>query len=201
VSSISGFERRAAATLLFVAATTSAMGVSPSGAAISPKDRRLADTRTGITIEAPAGWTLSQHTGYADTIVLLLHPDGSRISLTVAKTDAREAAALYQQNRAGLIAQHLVPSPVAPGPRGSLSVDLSVPGRPEKMRQLYFVRDVPGGRQALVLTLVSRSDAFASRIPALDFVVSRMGWEDPAPLPGATRGGGGVSASGGASPR
>ena len=69
------------------------------------------------------------------------------------------------------------------------------------MRQLYFVRDVPGGRQALVLTLVSRSDAFSSRIPALDFVVSRMSWEDPAPLPGATRAGGGLSASGGASPR
>jgi hypothetical protein len=193
---------RAALGIAAAIAIATLAGALPSRAAINPKDRRLADVRTGITIEAPAGWTLSRHTGYGDTVVLLLHPDGSRISVSAARTTVRDAAALYEQNRAGLTAQNLLPSANGPGPRGSLAVDLGAAGRPDKIRQLYFVRDVPGGRQALVLTLVGRADGFTTRTPALDFVATRMGWEDPAPTPGSTRTGNGrPSGAGGAAPR
>jgi hypothetical protein len=187
---------------VIAAVTATLVGINASRAAINPKDRRLSDTRTGITIEAPAGWTLSQHTGYGDTLVLLLHPDGSRISVSVARTTVRDAAALYEQNRAGLAAQGLSPTAKGPGPRESLAVDLGASGRPDKIRQLYLVRDVPGGRQALVLTLVGRADGFTTRTPALDFVATRMGWEDPAPVPGSPRlGNGGSSGAGGAAAR
>ena len=181
----------------FVVVVTSAVLSTSPVQAIGPQDRRLANARTGISIEAPAGWTLSQHTGYGDTIVLLLHPDGSRISVTAANTAARDAAALLQQNRPGLIAQGLSPAPPGSGPRGSLVIDLGASGRADRVRQLYLVRDVPGGRQAVVLTLVCHADAFASRVSALDFVATRLGLEDPAAPAGALRAAGTSSGSGG----
>lgn len=182
---------RPVAITLFVAAAV-LIWLTAQTAAIGPKDRRLTNVRAGISIEAPAGWTFSQHTGYADTVVLLVHPDGSRVSVTATRTIARTAAALYQENRAGLVAQGLVPSPLGPGARGSLAVDLSAPGRTdltERVRQLYLVRDIPGGRQAVVLTLVCRANAFAARAPALDFVVTRMVLEEPVPASGRASGG------------
>jgi hypothetical protein len=183
---------------LLVAAVTH---VARDAQAFGPNDRRLTNARAGIAIEAPAGWTLSQHTGYSDTLVVLVHPDGSRISVSAAATSARTAEDLYNQNRPGLIAQSLAPTVTASGsgaPRGSLVVDLGGPGRPDRVRQVYLVREVPSGRQAIVLTLVSGAKAFPSRLSALDFVASRLAFETPLPPSGtasASSGAGGATGS------
>jgi len=169
----------------------------PPVEAIGPGDRRFSSSRVGISIEAPAGWTFSQHTGYTDTLVLLLHPDGSRISVTVGPTAALSSAALYEQNRPGFATQGLVASPLGAGVRGTFAVDLSARGRPDQLRQLYLTRDVPQGRQAIVFTLVSRTGAFASRVAALDFVVTRMTLDEPLPPSGPARAGAGSSGAGG----
>jgi hypothetical protein len=153
--------------------------------AIGPHDRHFSSARYGIAVEAPPGWTLSQHTGFGDTIVLLLHPDGSRISLSAAATMAADSAALFEQNRKGLVAQKLAPSPPQPGPRGFLMVDIATPDRPERLRQLYLVRPTPLGKQAVILTLVARAAAFNDHASALDFVATRLTFEDPAPPPTA----------------
>lgn len=182
------------------------LGLPVPALALGPNDRRLTHVRSGISVEAPSGWSLSQHTGFADTIVLLLHPDGSRISVSAAGTDLRNADGLFKQNRPGLIAQGLTPTVVAPGPRGSLAVDLSASpgsgaaaGRSDRMRQLYLVRDVPRGRQAIVLTLVTSTSSFAARASALEFVATRLTFDDPVSPSAPPRGTGAASAGGGAS--
>jgi hypothetical protein len=159
--------------------------------AVGPRDRRLTNLAAGISVEAPAGWTLSQHTGYRDTIVLLLHPDGSRISVTAAATPMRTAADLVRQNIPGLSASGLRVVSSLPGPRGSVTVDLG-PGsdssRGQRLRQSYLVRETPGGWQAIVLTLVCREGVFDARTPALDFVLTRMGLDEPTPPASDARG-------------
>jgi hypothetical protein len=174
--------RRLAATLL----AAGAIGAATRAHALAPQDRRISHARTGISIEAPAGWALSQHTGYGETVVLMLHPDGSRISVSAVTTPARDAAALFALNRPGLVAQGLLPSAPRAGPRGSIAIDLHREGGADLLRQLYLVRDVPGGRQAVVLTLVSRVEAFESHGPALDFVATRLALEDPIAPSGAS---------------
>lgn len=176
-------------------AALAVVGHSRSAQAIGPRDRRFTNARTGISVEAPAGWSLSQHTGYTDTIVLLVHPDGSRISVTASKTTAGDAAALFEANRPGLVASGLSPSRQGPGARQSWTVDLAPAsaghaGKDKRLRQLYLVRPVPNGRQAIVLTLVGRSDSFDARAAALDFVLGRLGLDDPVePEPPARPGG------------
>lgn len=155
--------------------------------AIGPHDRHLTSLRHGLAIEAPAGWTLSQHTGYGDTVVLLLHPDGSRISVSAAPTDARDPATLFDQNRKGLLAQKLSPSAPQPGPRGFLAVDITAPDRPERLRQLYFVRPTAAGNQAVILTLIARASAFSVHTSALDFVANRLTFDEPAPPAGSAK--------------
>jgi len=192
---------RSRSLVALVAAATICAGRAQ---AIGPNDRRLSSGRTGITVEAPAGWSLSQRTGYSDTVVLLLHPDGSRISISSASTSVRQADELYQQNRPGLIAQGLVPTVVGTGARGSLTIDLGSTGRSDRLRQLYLVRNVPLGRQAIVLTLATTAKAFDARVAALELVASRLTLEDPVAPTGADRpgagAGGAAGGAGGASP-
>jgi hypothetical protein len=202
--------KRIVRTLVISTVTfATAVFTSAQARAISPKDRRLESVRAGITVEAPAGWTLSQHTGYADTIVLLLHPDGCRISVTASATTADTPSTLFEQNRPGLMAEGMLPSPLGPGVRGSFMVELGraqerATDRPDKVRQLYLVRSVPAGRQAVILTLVCRATAFPARLVALDFVATRLVFDDPAPTRSASapiRGGTGSAGTGGAAPR
>ena len=161
---------------------------SPEDArAVGPHDRHLTSLRHGVAVEAPAGWTLSQHTGYGDTVVLLLHPDGSRISVSAAPTSAQDPAALFDQNRKGLVAQKLSPSAPLPGPRGFLAVDITAPDRPERLRQLYFVRPTVGGKQAVILTLIARASALSVHTAALDFVANRLTFDEPAPPAGSSK--------------
>ena len=168
-----------------VAAAALTSGLTDPARAIGPRDRHFSSARLGIGVEAPAGWTLSQHTGFGDTIVLLLHPDGSRISLSVTSTPVADSAALLEQNKRGLVAQKLTSSTPQPGPRGFLMIDVATPDRPERLRQLYLVRPTPLGNQAVILTLVARAAAFNDHASALDFVATRLTLEDPAPPPTA----------------
>lgn len=167
-----------------------ASNAAPNGAvaAIGPRDRRLTNLALGISVEAPAGWTLSQHTGYRDTVVLLLHPDGSRITVTAAATPAPSASELLRTNMRGFSSSGLQVLSQSTGARGALMIDLAskaASNRGERLRQAYLVRDVPGGRQAIVLTLVCRESVFASRTPALDFVLTRMSLDEPTPPAGS----------------
>src|SRR5215470_4323534 len=70
--------------------------------AASPRERRFFSARHGVGVEVPPGWTLSQHTGYPSILVLLLHPNGSRISISAAPTTAKDARGLVEQNQRGL---------------------------------------------------------------------------------------------------
>jgi len=176
----------AAGRALVVSAAAAALFPSIPALALGPRDRHLTSARHGVSLEAPAGWTLSQRSGYGDTVTVLLHPDGGRITVTASMTTAADTRALFEQNRPGLVAQKLLPAPPRPGPRGFLSVGIASPGRPERVRQLYTVRAVPRGRQAVILTLVCREDLFSQLIAALDFVVERLELDDPVlpPSPG-----------------
>jgi hypothetical protein len=156
--------------------------------AASPRDRRFFSVRHGVGVDSPPGWSLSQHTGYASILVALLHPDGSRISISAATTPAPDARALVEQNRRGLEAQHLAITRLAPGARGGMQVDARATDRNEVVRQLYLVRAVgDDGRQAVVITLVTRPDHLASAAPGLDWVVAHLvleplaGHEDESP--------------------
>jgi hypothetical protein len=153
--------------------------VHPASAA-SPRDRRFFSVHYGVGVEAPAGWTLSQHTGYSTILVVLIHPDGSRISLSAAPTPAKDARALAAQNRPGLEAQKMVITGQSSGARGGVLVDARRTDRDELVRQLYLVRPTPeGGRQAVVLTLVTRSDHLASAGPGFDWAVVHLLFEAP----------------------
>lgn len=197
--------------IVFLYAALAAIVAAPSWitrhqakAALGPRDRRLTNLAVGLSVEAPAGWNLSQHTGYRDTVVLLLHPDGSRISVNAAPTRHRTASDLFNQNLRGLTSSGMKVLSSAPGPRGALLVDLGPPpshGSGERLRQAYVVREIPGGLQAIVLTLVCREAVCAGRTPALEFVLTRMTFDDPASPAADARSGSALPAAGGSGGR
>jgi len=154
------------------------------------RERRYFNARQGVGVEAPVGWTLSQHTGYPEILWVLLHPDGSRMSLSAAATKAVDARALAEQSRRGLEAQHLAITRVGPGPRGGVLVEARGAGRAVELRQLYLVRPAGGGQsQAVVLTLSTRTEALATAGPAFDWALAHLALEPPAdsqaPVPDA----------------
>jgi hypothetical protein len=156
--------------------------------AVSPKDRRFFSAKLGIGVDAPAGWTISTHTGYPSVIVLLLHPDGSRISVAVSETPAATATELVDLNRKGLEAQRLSVLSAAAGARGGVEVTSRAAARNESVVQLYLVRPVSSGvRQAIVISLFARTDAVPLHRPALDTVLAKLTLEPlEAPAPSAT---------------
>jgi hypothetical protein len=187
-------------TIATVVTTSIWLAGDEAAAAVGPRDRRLTNVALGISVEAPAGWTLSQHTGYRETVVLLLHPDGSRISVNAAATPHRTVADFLKQNLRGLSASGVQVLSSTPGARGALMVDLAAPAGSksgERLRQAYLVREIPGGWQAIVLTLVCREAIFSSRTPALDFVLNRMTLDEPPVPTGNARNGNGLPAAGG----
>lgn len=158
---------------------------APRARATSAHDRRFFSVKHGVGIEAPSGWTLSQHTGYPSILVVLIHPDGSRISLSAAPTPAKDAAALADQNRRGLAAQKMSLTRQSPGPRGGVLVEARRSDRDEIVRQLYIVRPLPDGhRQAVVLTLATRSDHLAPASLGFDWTVAHLLLEEPGDTPG-----------------
>lgn len=169
----------ALSTGLFTGATAPSLTPAQAWAA-SPKDRRFVSARHGVGLEAPSGWTLSLHTGYPSIVALLIHPNGSRISLSISETTAQTARELVDRNRRGLEAQKLSVTRVGESVRDGISVDARAQARDEHLRQIYLVRPLPGGaHQAIVLTLTAREDVFATAAASLDLVLARLTLETP----------------------
>lgn len=157
------------------------------------KARRFFSARQGVGIEAPSGWSMSLHTGYANVLCVLIHPGGSRISLAVDRTAAKDAATLAANSRPGLVAQGLTVDRTSSGPREGVVVDARSTRRDQAVRQLYLVRPVEGSRserQAIVLTLTtSLSDLPAASGP-FEWVVGHLTLESPAHPEDKSDGGG-----------
>jgi hypothetical protein len=163
--------RRTLCIALLVCATHQA------GAATTPKDRRYVSARHGISVEAPTGWTLSTHTGFPSILVLLLHPDGSRISIAVADSQAKTTRELADSNRRGLDAQGLKVVGVRASARETVEIEAQSAARAESVVQLYLLRaaTTTGPRQALVITMTTPTAALALHRPALDYVLAKLG--------------------------
>jgi len=163
-----------------------------------PTDRRFVSARNGIAVEAPTGWTLSTHTGFPNILVLLLHPDGSRISVAVSETQARDAREVAEPNRRALEKQTGSAVTARAGARNGVELDGRAGGRNEGIVQLYLVRALApeGPRQAIVVSLIAPQAALALRRADLDFVIGKLGLNAvtlPA-APAAKSGAGGSSA-------
>ncbi len=170
----------------------------PASAA-APSDRRFVSARNGIAVEAPTGWTLSTHTGFPNVLVLLLHPDGSRISVAVSETPAKDAREVAEPNRRALEKQMGSPIAARAGARDGIELDGQAAGRSEALVQLYLVRALApeGPRQAIVLSLFAPQPALALRRADFDFVVAKLGLTAvtlPAPTPNGKGGATGSSA-------
>ncbi len=170
------------AGLLGLAAT--AFGASLIAAlppAHGARDRRFFSSRAGVGLEAPPGWTLSLQTGYPKILCVLLHPGGSRISLAVDDAvTAADAAALVAETRPALAAQGLEVSAVTAGSRGGVQVDARAARRSQQLRQIYLVRAVPWGKQAIVLTLTAPAADAAAAAGSLDWVAAHLDLQPPA---------------------
>ena len=144
------------------------------------RERRFFSARAGVGVEAPPGWTLSLHTGYPKILCLLLHPGGSRMSLAVDDAvTATDAQGLVAQSRPALAAEGIEVTAVAAGPRGSVQVDARAARRNQQLRQLYFVRPVPWGRQAIVLTLTTTPADAAGALGSLEWAAARLDLQAP----------------------
>lgn len=167
---------RAVGLLVWVVGTTLLIAAQ----AASPRERRFFSARQGVGIEAPPGWTISQHTGYPSILVLLLHADGSRISVSAAPTTASDARGLVEQNRRGLQAQRLTITKQSPGLRGGIVVDARATDRDEVVRQLYLVRSLrDDSRQAVVVTLVTKPARLADAGSGFEWALSHLTLEAP----------------------
>jgi len=189
---------RIATSALAVALAASLLG-APARAA-GPTERRFVSARNGITVEAPVGWTLSTHTGFPNILVLLLHPDGSRISIAVSETPAKDAREVAEPNRRALEKQTGSAVTAKAGARNGVELDGQASGRNEAIVQLYLVRALApeGPRQAIVVSLFAPESALALRRADLDFVIGKLGLT-PITLPAAPpakSGAGGSSSAG-----
>jgi hypothetical protein len=168
-----------AAAIAIAVAASALADTSRSGSA---KERRYFSARQGIGVEAPPGWTLSQHTGYPTVLVALVHPGGSRISLAADKTTVKDAAALVEQSKPGLVAQGLTIERVSPGAHNGVQVEARATGRNQALRQLYIVRSIPGGpdaKQAVVVTLSAPAADLTAAAGPFDWVLARLQFETP----------------------
>jgi len=172
--------RSAALVLAALALGVFAFFVDARPAASASGERRFFSARAGVGIDAPGGWTLSLHTGYPEILCVLLHPDGSRISVSAALTKAADAKALAEESRTGLEAQRLAIKKVADGPRGGLLVEARGVGKDAELRQLYLVRGAGGAkRQGIVVTLSTRAATLPTASPAFDWAVAHLVLEVP----------------------
>jgi len=166
-----------------------AIGISVAAAAFadttrsgSGKERRYFSARYGVGIEAPPGWTLSQHTGYPTVLVALVHPGGSRISLAVDRTNVKDAGALVDQSKAGLVAQGLNVERIGPGAHNGVQLEARAAQRNQALRQLYIVRSVGAPadpKQAVVVTLTTPLGDLAAASGPFDWVLAHLTFEAP----------------------
>jgi len=189
---------RIARSSLAVALAASLNVASAPSHAAGPTDRRFVSARNGITVESPAGWTLSTHTGFPNILVLLLHPDGSRISIAVSETQAKDAREVAEPNRRVLEKQTGSAVTARAGARNGVELDGQASGRDEAIVQLYLVRALApdGPRQAIVVSLFAPEAALALRRADLDFVIGKLGLTAitvPSPASSTKSGAGGTS--------
>jgi hypothetical protein len=169
----------AAAAIAIAVAASAFADTARSGSA---KERRYFSARHGVGVEAPPGWTLSQHTGYPTVLVALVHPGGSRISVAVDRTAVKDAAALVEQSKPGLVAQGLTIERTSAGPHNGVLVEARTARRNQALRQLYIVRAIPGGpedKQAVVITLAAPAADVAAASGPFDWVLARLQFETP----------------------
>ncbi len=154
--------------------------LAPRPPADAARERRFFSTRAGVGVEAPPGWALSLHTGYPKILCLLVHPGGSRMSLAVDDAVTATAAAdLAAQSRPALAAQGIEVTTVTAGPRGAVQVDARVARRNQLLRQLYFVRTVPWGRQAIVLTLTTTPADATGAFGSMEWAAAHLELQAP----------------------
>jgi len=166
--------------LLRLSIGTMVLALAVTAGAASPRDRKFFSARHGVGVEVPPGWTLSQHTGYPSILVLLLHPNGSRISISAAPTSAKDARGLVEQNQRGLQAQKLTVTAQGAGPRGGVLVEARATDRDEVVRQLYLVRAFGGDdRQAVVVTLVTRPAQLGDAAAGFEWALGHLALEVP----------------------
>jgi hypothetical protein len=186
------------ATSALAVALAALLLAAPARAA-GPNDRRFVSARNGITAEAPTGWTLSTHTGFPNILVLLLHPDGSRISIAVSETQAKDAREVAEANRRALEKQTGSAVTARAGARNGVELDGQAANRKEAIVQLYLVRALApeGPRQAIVVSLIAPAAALALRRADLDFVIGKLGLTPiTLPAPASTKSGTGGSSAG-----
>ena len=194
---LSGSTPRARIATSALAVALAASLLAAPARAGGPSDRRFVSARNGITVEAPVGWTLSTHTGFPNILVLLLHPDGSRISIAVSETQAKDAREVAEPNRRALERQTGSAVTARAGARNGVELDGQAAGRNEAIVQLYLVRALApeGPRQAIVVSLFAPESAVALRRADLDFVIGKLGLTPiTLPAPSAKSGVGGSSA-------
>ena len=169
----------AAAAIAIVIAASAFAETSRTGGS---KERRFFSARHGVGVDAPPGWALSQHTGYPTVLVALVHPGGSRITLAVDRTTVKDAAALVEQSKPGLLAQGLTIVQTAPGPHDGVQLEARAARRNQALRQLYIVRKIEGGpdaRQAVVVTLATPVADLAAATGPFEWVLAHMAFEAP----------------------
>jgi hypothetical protein len=151
-------------------------------AAGGSRERRFFSARHGVGVDAPPGWAVSQHTGYPTVLVALVHPGGSRISVAVDRTTVKDAAALVEQSKPGLLAQGLTIVQTAPGPHDGVQLEARAARRNQALRQLYIVRKIEGGpdaRQAVVVTLATPAADLAAATGPFEWVLAHLTFEAP----------------------
>ena len=151
--------------------------------AASSKERRFFSARHGVGLEAPPGWTLSQHTGYPTVLVALVHPGGSRISLAVDQTTVKDAAALVEQSKPGLVAQGLDDRTRRRPARTAASRSTRAPRaairRFASSTSSASVDGGPDGKQAVVVTLAAPAADLAAASGPFDWVLAHLQLETP----------------------
>ena len=169
--------RFTAAALL--AATMIAGGLAPAARGAG-KDRRYTNTKFGVTIDAPAGWSLSPHTGYPAILVVLVHPSGARISLAASSTTLASARDLAEQNRHGLEAQGLTITGTTPAAHDGVIVDAQSKAGADRIRQYYVLRTAEDkSHQALILTLTTPAALLATMQPTFSSLVAKLLTDTP----------------------
>ena len=175
---------RAVLAVAAISIGLAASAVAQTGRSGGNKERRFFSARQGVGIEAPLGWTLSLHTGYPTVLVAFVHPGGSRISLAVDRTAAKDAAALAEQSKPGLLAQGLTIDRVGPGAHNGVILEARAASRNQTLRQLYVVRSFAGApppddRQAVVVTLVAPVADLVAASGPFDWVLAHLTFETP----------------------
>ena len=161
------------AVMIAAAALVSGALAPPANGA--GKERRYTSSQYGVTVDAPAGWALSPHTGYPEILMVLVHPSGARISLAATATALPSARDLAEQNRRGLEAQGLTITGITPAPRDGVIVDAQTKPGADRIRQYYVLRTADDKtRQALVLTLTTPATLLSAMQPTCPNLVGRL---------------------------